>query len=323
MAKEQKQKRILPFIEHTKIWLSISLILVIIAVGALGVRGLNFGIDFAGGTTVTVNLHQAFKTEDIRSITKTFDKNADITYSGNAKQSAVISTKVSLNNLQQKKLLGDFQKRYSKVQQKDVSVDRITASVGRETTRNTILASLAAIALILVYVTIRFEFFFGLASVIALFHDIIVVIGVYALFQIQVNSPFIAAILTILGYSINDTIVVFDRIRENENEMGMANIAEMTKLVDASITQTLKRSINTVATTLVAIIALYIFAVDAIRNFAMPLIVGIACGCYSSIFVASPLWVIFQKHAKKSRFNTKQHKRTKRRRDRKVEKIEV
>ena len=101
-----------------------------------------------------------------------------------------------------------------------ISVDTVTPSIGQETTRNTIIATLVAIALMLVYITFRFEFFFGLSAVIALVHDITLVIGLYALFQIQVNSPFIAAILTILGYSINDTIVVFDRIRENEAEMG-------------------------------------------------------------------------------------------------------
>ena len=173
--------------------------------------------------------------------------------------------------------------------------------------------------------TIRFEFYFGLSAVLALVHDIVIVIGVYALFQIQVNSPFIAAILTILGYSINDTIVVFDRIRENEGLIGMSNEQELTHLVDVSVTQTMRRSINTVATTLVAIIALYIFAVDAIRDFALPLIVGIACGCYSSIFVASPLWVIFQKKSSKSKFNAKIQRNSRRgqRNRRKAEKIEV
>ena len=206
-----------------------------------------------------------------------------------------------------------------------VSVDNITASVGAETTRNTIIASIVAVVLMLVYVTIRFEFYFGLSAVLALVHDIVIVIGVYALFQIQVNSPFIAAILTILGYSINDTIVVFDRIRENEGLIGMSNEQELTHLVDVSVTQTMRRSINTVATTLVAIIALYIFAVDAIRDFALPLIVGIACGCYSSIFVASPLWVIFQKKSSKSKFNAKIQRNSRRgqRNRRKAEKIEV
>lgn len=158
----------------------------------------------------------------------------------------------------------------------------------------------------LIYITFRFEFYFGLSAIIALLYDITIVIGVYALFQIQVNAPFIAAILTILGYSINDTIVVFDRIRENETRIGMRDINE---LVNVSVSQTLKRSINTVVTTLLAILALYIFGVEAIRSFALPLIVGIVSGCYSSIFVASPLWVQFQKRFPNSKSNKKNKKR--------------
>lgn len=315
----------LPIIEHTKVWLSISLILIIIAVGAILVRGLNYGIDFIGGSVVTIDLHQTFDTKDIKQITDSFDKSADITYTGRQKHEVVISTKVSLTNRQQKRLFSKFQKKYHLDQKDLVSVENITASVGNETSRNTIIASIVAVVLMLIYITIRFEFYFGLSAVLALVHDIVIVIGVYALFQIQVNSPFIAAILTILGYSINDTIVVFDRIRENEGLLGISTEAELDNLVDVSITQTMRRSINTVATTLVAIVALYIFAVDAIRDFALPLIVGIASGCYSSIFVASPLWVIFQKKSARSKFNSKSQKNRNRQRTKRrhVEKIEV
>lgn len=187
-----------------------------------------------------------------------------------------------------------------------VSVDTVTATVGSETARNAVVASAIAVLLMLIYITFRFEFYFGLSAIIALLYDITIVIGVYALFQIQVNAPFIAAILTILGYSINDTIVVFDRIRENETRIGMRDINE---LVNVSVSQTLKRSINTVVTTLLAILALYIFGVEAIRSFALPLIVGIVSGCYSSIFVASPLWVQFQKRFPNSKSNKKNKKR--------------
>ncbi|MGL6291846.1 protein translocase subunit SecF [Eubacterium aggregans] len=304
-------KRQLKLIEKTKIWFIISLIMIVISLGALAIRGLNFGIDFVGGTIVTIDLHTTFNTDDAREITDKYDKNADITYSGDAQEQIVISTKESLTTEQRTDLFDAFKAEYKLTDADLVSVDTITPSVGTETARNAVLASVVAMALMLVYITFRFEFYFGLAAVLALVHDIVVVIGVYALFQIQVNAPFIAAVLTILGYSINDTIVVFDRIRENENVMGMQNL---TTLVDASVNQTLKRSINTVATTLIAILALYIFGVAAIKDFALPLIVGIACGCYSSIFVASPLWVVFQKKFKNTRYNTKQQKKNNRKR---------
>ncbi|MGL4284241.1 MAG: protein translocase subunit SecF [Eubacterium aggregans] len=304
-------KRQLKLVEKTKIWFIISLIMIVISLGALAIRGLNFGIDFVGGTIVTIDLHTTFNTDDARKITDKYDKNADITYSGDAQEQIVISTKESLTTEQRTDLFDAFKAEYKLTDADLVSVDTITPSVGTETARNAVLASVVAMALMLVYITFRFEFYFGLAAVLALVHDIVVVIGVYALFQIQVNAPFIAAVLTILGYSINDTIVVFDRIRENENVMGMQNL---TTLVDASVNQTLKRSINTVATTLIAILALYIFGVAAVKNFALPLIVGIACGCYSSIFVASPLWVVFQKKFKNTRYNTKQQKKNNRKR---------
>lgn len=282
----------LKLVEKSKIWFSIAIILVLISLGSLIVRGLNFGIDFQGGTIVTIDLHSQFTTDDARQITNNFDKGAEITYAGDAKERIVISTKESLDTQQRKDLFDQFKQKYNLQDTDLISVDTVTATVGSESARNAIFASLVAIILMLIYITFRFEFFFGLSAIIALVYDITIVIGVYALFRIEVNAPFIAAILTILGYSINDTIVVFDRIRENETKMGMHDLDE---LVNVSISQTLKRSINTVVTTLLAILALYIFGVESIKTFALPLIVGIVSGCYSSIFVASPLWILLQK----------------------------
>ena len=282
----------IPIIEKTKIWLSISLIMIAVAVGAILIRGLNYGIDFVGGTIVTIDLHQTFNTKDIRTITNAYDKSADITYSGSKKHEVVISTKESLSNSQQKKLFASFKKKYNLSNKDLVSVDNITASVGAETTRNTIIASIVAVVLMLVYVTIRFEFYFGLSAVLALIHDIVIVIGVYALFQIQVNSPFIAAILTILGYSINDTIVVFDRVRENLAVRKSGTTLE--EVVNTSVSQTLSRSIFTSLTTFFMVLSLYIFGVASVKEFALPLMVGIVAGCWSSVCIAGPLWHILR-----------------------------
>ena len=246
----------LKLVEKSKIWFSIAIVLVLISVGSLLIRGLNFGIDFVGGTIVTIDLHTQFNTDDARQITDQYDKSAEITYAGDGQDRIVISTKESLDTDQRKELFNQFKDKYSLQDSDLVSVDTVTATVGSETARNAVVASAIAVLLMLIYITFRFEFYFGLSAIIALLYDITIVIGVYALFQIQVNAPFIAAILTILGYSINDTIVVFDRIRENETRIGMRDINE---LVNVSVSQTLKRSINTVVTTLLAILALYIF----------------------------------------------------------------
>ncbi len=150
---------------------------------------------------------------------------------------------------------------------------------------------------ILLYVTMRFELNFAIAAIIALVHDVFLTVSFYSILGIQVNTPFIAAILTIVGYSINDTIVVFDRIRENVKKNRRMSPEEVANI---SINETMARSINTTLTTLITITAVYIF-VPSIREFSLPLIIGIACGAYSSIFIASPLWVVLKKRKGKNK----------------------
>jgi preprotein translocase subunit SecF len=152
------------------------------------------------------------------------------------------------------------------------------------------LSVVLAAVLMLVYITIRFELFSGIAAVTALIHDVLIMTAVVCIARVQINSSYIAACLTIVGYSINDTIVLFDRIRENNKQF---SIKTMTRadVADISIRQTLSRTINTSVTTLVTILALYVFGVASIREFALPLIVGLISGTYSSIFIASPVWV--------------------------------
>lgn len=300
-----KSMRIIKIIEKSKLWLGIAAAILVICFGSLLIRGMNFGIDFVGGTIITIDLHTTFETDEIREIMDKYDNTADITYSGDAQEKVVISSKNSFDSEQREEIFKEFQDKYKLEDSDLLSIDNVTPTVGSEMTQKAILASLVAIAFMLIYITIRFEFYFGLAAIIALGFDIMIVIGVYSLLQIQVNSPFIAAILTILGYSINDTIVVFDRIRENETLIGLTDLELLT---DTSISQTLTRSIYTSLTTLLAILALYIFGVDAIRDFALPLIVGIVSGAASSIFIAAPLWVFFQKKFPNSKLNVKKRK---------------
>lgn len=279
--------------EKSKIWFIISIVLMVISIGSLLIQGLNFGIDFIGGTIVTIELHTPFETEDAREFVDKIDKSADVTYAGEEKTQVIISTKEDLTAEERQVLFSDFQQKYNLTEGDLLSVDTVSPAIGKEMANNAMIASVVAVLLMLIYITFRFEFLFGITAVIALIHDVTIVLGVYSIFQIQVNSPFIAAILTILGYSINDTIVVFDRIRENRRKFGKYEYAE---LIDTSVAQTLRRSINTSLTTLIAIGALYAFGVPAIRDFALPLIVGIGFGAYSSIFVASALWCKIKEH---------------------------
>lgn len=285
-------KKNFKIIEKTKIWFIISGLMLLLTFGSLLVQGLNYGIDFLGGTIITIDLHASFETEDARKIVDPYDKAADITYAGEDQSTIIIGTKENLDEKQRKEIFDGFKKQYDLEDKDLLSIDTISPTIGGETAKNAALASGVVVVAILIYITFRFQFLFGVAAVLALIHDVVIMIGVYSLFRIPVNSPFIAAILTILGYSINDTIVVFDRIRENRQLYKKMDIVE---LVDNSINQSLTRSINTTLTTLMAVASLYIFGGVAIRDFALPLIVGLVVGCYSSIFIASPIWVLLEK----------------------------
>ncbi|MCX7695154.1 MAG: protein translocase subunit SecF [Caloramator sp.] len=280
----------LKVIERTKIWFSISLSIIIVGMLMWTFKGLNLGIDFKGGTVVTIKMDKEpdnSALEEIRKISAKYDSSAqvqkvgtdEVTIRGNA-----------ISDEQIPKLYKEIKDKFNLKEEKPRYTDRIGPSIGKELRRNAIYSSLVAVALMLIYISLRFEFKFGVAAVIALVHDVLITIAVYVFLQIPVNSSFVAAILTVLGYSINDTIVVFDRIRENSKKGIFNNRKE---LVNGSVTQTLTRSINTVLTTLFTITALYIFGVSSIKEFALPLIVGILSGTYSSIFIASPIWYVW------------------------------
>ncbi len=168
-----------------------------------------------------------------------------------------------------------------------IKSDYVSASVGSDLRKSAVKASVLAELLILVYITIRFELRSGIAAVCSLVHDLLVMLSIYVIFQIPFNMNFIAAALTILGYSINATIVVFDRIRENRRLYQKVGFSE---IVNRSIGQTMGRSINTTVTTLLAILMLVIFGVSSIRTFAIPVCVGVVAGCFSSVFLSGPMW---------------------------------
>ncbi len=169
--------------------------------------------------------------------------------------------------------------------------NNISAAISNEILTSAILAVIVACVLMLIYITIRFEFTSGAAAVLALVHDTLMMISFYAIFRIPVNSSFIAAILTIIGYSINATIVIFDRVRENRKYLKKEGFGEV---CEKSIRQTLRRSMNASGTTLVSLIVLYILGSQSIREFALPLMVGVIVGTYSSIFLAGPTWNLFR-----------------------------
>lgn len=280
-------------VKRSKIWFAIAISIIVIGMGFLCFKGLNFGIDFTGGTILNINMNKQISNEDKKQmdelLTK-YTKKYSLREVNNKKEFEVIIQSGALEDSKISEIKNKIKTDFKLGDKYLLSEDNIKGSIGKELTKNAWIAIFAAAIVMLVYIGIRFEIDFAIASIVALAHDVLITISIYAIFGIKINSPFIAAILTIVGYSINDTIVVFDRIRENKKKLGKIKVEE---LVDISVNQTIKRSINTSLSTLITIIALVIL-VPAIREFTVPLIIGISVGTCSSIFVASPIWVMLK-----------------------------
>ncbi len=279
---------------HAKRFGMLSLLLVVASWVLIFTKGFNFGIDFAGGTVIQVQYSQKAPIEKVREILESKEdyKGANVTYFGSDEE-IVIRTKNSSKNLGVD--MGDEMRGLLKNTAgfKEVRrVDMVGAKVGSELREKGIMALLLAIVGILIYVAFRFEWRFAVASVIALVHDVSIALGAVALTGLEVNLDTLAAMLTILGYSLNDTIIVFDRIREG---IRIIKEVDLAAIIDESVTRTLSRTTLTSLTTLFVILMLYLFGGEIIKGFSFPLLVGIVVGTYSSIFVASPIlmWLGF------------------------------
>ncbi len=270
-------------IERRKIFYILSLIVIIPGLISLAAQGLNLGIDFTGGSVLQVKIDSAINAAEVReSINKLDIGQADVTKSGDE---FFIRT-IELDQDKTNELMTNLKSDFNNVE--FLSAESVGAKVGSELTRNAIISLLLAAVLMLGYITIRFEWSFGVAAVIAIIHNILIVLGAFSLFQWQIDSAFIAAMLTVIGYSINDTIVIFDRVREN---LRMKRKEDNVSLLNRSILQTLNRSINTVLTSTFALLALLLFGGATIKLFIIAMLIGFVSGAYSSIFIASPLWL--------------------------------
>ena len=287
--------RIYNFMKYKNIWFSISGLIIALGLVFLLINGgLNYGIDYTGGSSITIDFAKTFDIDKVKDVVSKFDENAIVTYAGNDNELALIKTNVGFD-VQKQGEIKDSLKQNLGVEETNIQIEFIGPSIGNELKQKAIIALILANLGILLYVSLRFEWRLGLGAIVALVHDILIMFTVFAVLQIPVSSSFLAALLTIIGYSINDTIVIFDRIREN-----MKSHKKMTEdeLVNLSTSQSLTRTINTSVTTLITILALYILGVPAIRDFALPMIVGIISGVYSTIFIASPVWVMLRKKSR-------------------------
>lgn len=294
-AAAARKERVLDFVNPRRWWYLLSLLIIIPGLIALGFKGLNLGIDFQGGSLLQVHFERAVDTAQVRQALDEFGLEKAPVIQSTGEGEFLLRTE-ELSDERSDQLIAFLQQRLGNLS--ILRHEKVGAVIGEELTQKAAYSLVIAAVLILLYITFRFEFRSGVAAVLALVHDVLVVIGVFAIFQIEVDSSFIAAILTILGYSINDTIVVFDRIRENRKNYPRMDIVE---LVNRSITQTLTRSINTVLTVIFCLVAILIFGGQTTRVFALAMLIGVVSGAYSSIFVASPLWVDFLRWQKGKR----------------------
>lgn len=293
------------FIRHRKVFYIISAGIIIIGFAVTFVRGMNYGIDFTGGTMIQVDLHEQIAISEVEEAVKEYDLNPSIIYSGEGNEQVVIKTIEALDTDQRAEVVKTLEENFGITDEDVLASEQFGPSVGDELKLNAVKAVAIASVGMLIYIIFRFKSWkYGLSAIAGVVHDVLLVIAFYGIFGFTVNNPFIAAILTLVGYSINDTIVIFDRIRENT---GLYRKAGLEANIDNSINSTLNRTIMTSLTTLVVMIPLCIMVSSSIREFIIPLMVGIIVGCYSSIFVCSPLYYDLCKSGEESKY-TKQIK---------------
>lgn len=274
------------FIGKRKLALFFSMTLIVVSIASIIMRGLNLGIDFTGGTLIEIEYQQSVEPGDVRNVlTEAGYADVLVQHFGTSRDVLIrLAPRENLSSAEiSTQVLNVLQRAYPD-QVELRRVEFVGPQIGDELTEDGGLAMLYALIGILIYVALRFEKRFAAGSVIALIHDVIITIGFFSILQVEFDLSVLAAILAVIGYSLNDTIVVFDRIRENFRKMRKGTPAE---IMNASINQTLSRTIMTSFTTLLVLIALFIFGGEIIHGFAMALIVGIVIGTYSSIYVAS------------------------------------
>jgi len=284
-------KKNLPFLKYYKAFYILSLVLIIISFFSLFTKGLNLGIDFKGGTVIEMQFNKEFSANKIRQglLSQNLGDVKVKEFGNNKSFLAVLEKKSGESNF-----IPSIKSNLEKNLNENINfrrVEMVGPKISSELTKSGIYAVLIALVLMLFYIWLRFEWQFSLGSILALCHDVILTLGAFSLIGFEFNLSIIAAVLTIVGYSMNDTVVIYDRIRENLKKDEQSDLKE---LINISVNETLPRTLKTSITTLLALIAIYFFGGEILKGFSFALIWGVIVGTYSSIFVASPLILIFK-----------------------------
>jgi len=280
------------FSKYFKIANLISLSLIIVSLLLLLFKGLNYGVDFKGGTLLEIRIDQAsIEIQDVRNSLKNKDLGDVNVKQFGKKGDYLIKFEKTLEN---NNFIENLKKDITDSLKTDVNfrrVENVGPKVSQELLRDGLTAIALALAAMLFYIWIRFEWQFSLGSIVALVHDVILTLGVFSAFSIEVNLSIVAAVLTIVGYSMNDTVVIFDRIRENLLKFSRIGIGEIS---DISINETLSRTVITSLTTLLAVVSIFVLGGEILKGFSFAMILGVIVGTYSSIFIASPVLSYFK-----------------------------
>ena len=270
----------------------ISIIIFVLSIILISFKGLNYGIDFKGGTLIELRTETSIETSLIRESLRTMNL-GDVNVKKFGKKGDYL-IKVEQKNSNNSSLIPEIKKTLSDYLNTDVDfrrVENVGPKVSSELLQSSVIAITLALAAMLFYIWVRFEWQFSVGSIIALFHDVTITLGIFSLLSLEINLSIIAAVLTIVGYSMNDTVVIYDRIRENLLKYNKISISDIANL---SINETLARTIITSVTTLLALFSIYILGGEILRGFSFAMILGVIIGTYSSIFVASPILKFFK-----------------------------
>lgn len=277
------------------IYFIVSAVIILIGLVAyIAFGGLNFGLDFTGGTEIRIKIGQEFNNDDISSIVKEKASVDSLIQKTGDNEVSIKTTEIDTEKRDE--IVSAIKEKYGLDDTALQEATNVSASASKQLLTDALKALLIAVACMLVYITIRFDFRSGLAAVLGLVHNVLALLAIYAVTRMQINSSFVAAVLTIVGYSINNTIIIFDKIRENRKLNRRIPFAEVS---NTALNQVFTRTINASITTLATILVLFIMGIDSIREFSLPIIIGVLIGTYSSICISTPLWVVLNDKMKK------------------------